>query len=200
MKRVVIATHNQGKLNEIRELLEDSGLEIMGLDGFLDVPVVVEDRNTFYGNALKKARIASEHLGLPVIADDSGLEVDALGGKPGVYSSRFAGEDATDEDNNAKLLEMLKGVAYEKRTARFRCVVVLYIPNGISVTTEGTCEGVIGLEPKGTDGFGYDPLFIVPKYGKTFAELGERVKNRISHRANAFRELCRNLDDIALES
>lgn len=200
MKRVVIATHNQGKLNEIRELLEDSRLEIMGLDGFLDVPVVVEDRNTFYGNALKKARIASEHLGLPVIADDSGLEVDALGGKPGVYSSRFAGEDATDEDNNAKLLEMLKGVAYEKRTARFRCVVVLYIPNGISVTTEGTCEGVIGLEPKGTDGFGYDPLFIVPKYGKTFAELGERVKNRISHRANAFRELCRNLDDIALES
>jgi XTP/dITP diphosphohydrolase len=207
MWKIVVATHNKGKLKEIKELLKvlkDYDVELVGLDSFPGIPMVREDGNTFYENALKKAHYVAEYSGLPAIADDSGLEVDALEGKPGVYSSRFAGENATDEDNNVKLLEMLKGVPYDKRTARFKCVAVLYIPDGATeatiITAEGVCEGIIGMEPKGTAGFGYDPLFVVPEFGKTFAELGEDTKNRISHRAEAFKKLCQSVEVVARKS
>ena len=184
--RLVLATHNRGKVNELAVLLSPLRVEVLSLDNFPGVPEVEEDGDTFKANALKKALTVSLHTGEIALADDSGLEVDYLGGVPGVHSARFAGVGRGDLENNEKLLRLMKNVPPEKRTARFRCVVALATPEGRTFTTEGACEGIIGSLPRGSEGFGYDPLFVVPEFGKTFAELDMETKNRISHRGRAF--------------
>ncbi len=189
--RLVLATKNVGKLREYQRLLAGvPELELLTMDVLSVAVEVVEDRDTFVGNALKKATEVAAATELPCLADDSGLEVDALDGRPGVRSARYAGDDATDADNNAKLLEELGGVADDARTARFRCAIAVVDPNGRELAVvEGACEGRIGRELRGTHGFGYDPLFVPDGYAQTMAELGPDTKNRISHRAEAAAKL-----------
>ena len=183
---LVLATRNRHKIEELVALLGDLGITIRTLDEFPDAPDVVEDGDTCEANAVKKARAIAESTGLPAVADDTGLEVDALGGRPGVYAARYAGEDATYEDNCRKLLRELTGVPREQRTARFLTVAAIALPSeGIRVA-QGTLEGVIAAEASGTLGFGYDPVFLIPELGKTLAQLSADQKNTISHRAKAF--------------
>jgi XTP/dITP diphosphohydrolase len=193
---LVFATRNKGKLVELRDLLP--GLEVLSIDEAatrlgVTIDEVVEDADTFVGNASKKAREVSRATGLPALADDSGLEVDALGGAPGVYSARYAGEPHSDAANNAKLIGALAGVPAEKRTARFRAVLALADVTGPLgdrvITADGACEGLILDEARGTGGFGYDPLFFSPELGKTFAEAGVGTKSELSHRARAMKAM-----------
>ena len=185
---LVIATKNKKKLAEIKELLADLDFNVLSIEDFPNIPDVIEDGNTFEENAKKKAvQIAEATKGL-TLADDSGLEIDYLNGQPGVYSARFAGENATDTDRNNKVLSLMKDVPAEKRKARFRCAVAIANSNVYLRIVSGKCEGEIAFEPKGNHGFGYDPIFIVPEYGKTFAELGTEKKNQISHRALALKK------------
>jgi XTP/dITP diphosphohydrolase len=190
--RILVATMNAGKLREYERLLADvPGLELQPMASLSKRVDVLEDRDTFVGNALKKATEIAAIAGMPCLADDSGLEVDALGGRPGVYSARYAGEGATDAKNNAKLLDELNSTADDARTARFRCAIVIVDESGTELATaEGACEGVIGRDPKGTHGFGYDPLFIPDGYTRSMAELGPETKNEISHRAKAAAKLA----------
>ncbi|HIE03956.1 MAG TPA: XTP/dITP diphosphatase [Candidatus Latescibacteria bacterium] len=197
--RLVLATRNEGKLREMREALSGLEVELMTLSDFPEVPEVHEDGTTFSENARKKALVAAKLTGLPALADDSGLEVDALGGRPGVHSARFAGEEADDDANNTKLLELLKGLPPERRTARFRCVLALAFPDGRVYTVEGTCQGLIAEEPAGDGGFGYDPLFFVPEEGRTFAQMTREEKNSLSHRGRALRKLREVLSRILTE-
>jgi len=199
---LVFATRNRGKLVELRQLLP--GVDVLAIDEAAarlgrDIPEVVEDGDTFEANAIKKAREVSAATGLPALADDSGLEVDALGGAPGVYSARYAGEGAGDAANNTKLLAALAGVPAERRTARFRASLALADvrgPLGADVlTADGVCEGVILDAPRGTGGFGYDPLFYAPELGQTFAEAGVGPKGDLSHRARAMRAIAPRLLD-----
>jgi len=196
VRPLVFATRNRGKLVELRELLP--GIEVRSLDD-VHVPEVVEDAETFAGNAAKKAREVSAATGLPALADDSGLEVDALGGAPGVYSARYAGKPHDDGRNNAKLLAALAGVPPELRTARFHSVLALADVNGPLggevITADGTCEGLILDAARGTGGFGYDPLFYSPELGQTFAEAGVGPKSDLSHRARAMRAIKPRLLD-----
>ncbi len=185
MTKIMLATQNLGKVGELKRLLEEIPVEVLSLADFPELPEVVEDGSTFAENAIKKAQQISEATGLLTMADDSGLEVDFLGGAPGVHSARFAGPQKSDADNNNKLLDLLSEVPREKRTARFRCVIALAAPGGKPAATDGTCEGIIGFEPKGAGGFGYDPLFYVPEFERTFAELSMDIKNKISHRGKA---------------
>ncbi len=196
MKRVVIATRNRGKIRELQALLEDLGVELVSVAEMEGVPEVVEDGATFLENARKKAVEVARATGLPAIADDSGLEVDALQGRPGIYSARYAGQGASDRDNYMKLLKELEGVPEEKRTARFRCVMVAALPDGTFIWTDGTCEGLIAEEPKGSQGFGYDPVFYLPDRGRTMAEISKEEKNAISHRGKAMRRLKEKLKDL----
>ena len=196
MTALVFATRNNGKLVELRELLAD--LEVLSIDEAqaklgVTIPEVDEDADTFAGNAAKKAREVSEATGLPALADDSGLEVDALDGAPGVISAHWAGAHGADGANNTKLLAELAGVPAERRTARFRSVLALAdvrgpLADGV-ITADGTCEGSILDAPRGTGGFGYDPLFYCPEIGQTFAELGVGTKGDLSHRARAMRAI-----------
>jgi len=192
VRPLVFATRNRGKLVELRELLP--GIEVRSLDD-VHVPEVVEDADTFAGNAAKKAREVSAATRLPALADDSGLEVDALDGAPGVYSARYAGVSGhgADAANNAKLLAALAGVPRERRTARFHAALALadvHGPLGDRVlTADGTCEGLVLDAPRGTGGFGYDPLFFAPELGQTFAEAGVGTKSELSHRARAMRAM-----------
>jgi XTP/dITP diphosphohydrolase len=219
---LVFATRNRGKLAELRALVP--GVDVLSIDEAearlgRAIPEVVEDADTFAGNAIKKAREVAAATGLPALADDSGLEVDALAGAPGVYSARYAGPDAGgaahergpagpsyggsgfavagDAANNARLLAALAGVPPERRTARFRCVLALADPAGPLgdgvITAEGIAEGVVLDAPRGTGGFGYDPLFLFPPLGQTFAELGVGTKNGLSHRARAMAALAPQL-------
>ncbi|WNC16664.1 XTP/dITP diphosphatase [Brevibacillus brevis] len=192
-KQVVLATRNQGKVKEFNKLFSELGWEGISLANFEGVPEVVEDGETFEANAVKKAVTISTYLGLPAVGDDSGLEVDALGGRPGVYSARYAGEHATDEENWRKLLGELEGVPDEKRTARFRCTLVYVEPGKEPVIATGACEGVIAREPAGTNGFGYDPVFYLPAEGKMMAQLSPEQKNQLSHRANAMKRLLETM-------
>lgn len=185
--KIVLATNNKGKVREFEVLLAGLPLEILTLADFPHLPEVVEDGTTFSENAAKKARETASATGLLALADDSGLEVDYLAGAPGVYSARYAGPQKSDGDNNARLLSDLAQVPAEKRTARFRCVIAIATPEGRVELAEGSCEGRIGFEPKGEGGFGYDPLFLVPEYGATFAELDLDIKNKISHRGKALK-------------
>ena len=189
MNRIVIASNNAGKLREIRDILQPLGFTVVS-QREAGVSIEVEENcETFAENAALKARAVYEALHCPVIADDSGLLVDALDGAPGVHSHRFAGEGATDDDRNAKLLELLDGVPAEKRTARFECVLCYVDAAGETHIFSGTCEGRIGTAPAGENGFGYDPLFCVGD--RTMAQMTEEEKNQISHRANALAELAR---------
>jgi len=196
--RILLATMNRGKLDEYQRLLADvPGLELETM-ALLSEPVkVLEDCDTFRGNARKKAREIAAVAGIACLADDSGLEVDALGGKPGVHSARYSGEDATDERNNEKLLEALSDVPDGKRSARFRCAIVLADASGRELAAvEGACEGRIGRQAVGSHGFGYDPLFVPDGYTQTMAELGPRTKNLISHRAVAAAKLVPLLREL----
>ena len=186
IRELVLATRNHNKVIELVALLSDLGITIRTLDEFLDAPDVVEDGDTCEANAVKKARVIAEFTGLPAVADDTGLEVDALGGRPGVYAARYAGEDATYEDNCRKLLRELMGVPREQRTARFLTVAAIAIPSDGIRVARGTLEGVIAEEACGTLGFGYDPVFQIPELGMTLAQLSVDQKNTISHRAKAF--------------
>jgi len=185
VKKLIVATRNQGKVKEIKKLIGEVPLQILSLNEITGIPPVEEDRDTFEGNALKKAEIVSRYTGEAVLADDSGLEVDVLGGRPGVYSARFAGENASDAGNNARLLKEMEGIEDQRRTARFRCVMVLVFPEKKTVTVEGTCEGYITRQPRGSGGFGYDPVFFYPPLHCTLASLSSQEKNRISHRGEA---------------
>lgn len=188
---LLVATRNKKKLKEIRELLAGLDIRITSLADYKDLPRIEEDGATFAQNAIKKAATIALFTNKLVLGEDSGLEVKALGSRPGVFSSRYAGSDATDEKNNRKLLRELQGVPLKKRRARYRCAVALADARRLIGVVTGDCEGVIGLAPKGTYGFGYDPLFVIEKYGKTFAELGPGVKHKMSHRFKALRKTCK---------
>ncbi|KPK28055.1 MAG: Non-canonical purine NTP pyrophosphatase [Desulfobacterales bacterium SG8_35_2] len=193
---IVLATRNAGKAKEFQQLLKDFPVEIKNLNHFGPIPEVEEDGATFDDNAYKKASFAAKVLGLPAIADDSGLVVDALGGAPGVKSARYAGEDAGDEENIKKLLKAMEGE--NNRHAAFECVISIAVPSGPALTYEGRCEGEITLHPKGVSGFGYDPVFYCPEYGKTFAELTSVEKNRVSHRGKALAQVVQEFDKILI--
>jgi XTP/dITP diphosphohydrolase len=182
---LVLASKNRGKVREIETALNLPGVTFKSLRDFPDLPDIDEDGSSFLENALKKARTIAEILKLPVLADDSGLEVDALKGAPGIFSARFAGPGATDQENNAKLLDLLQGIPDDRRTARFVCVLVLVRPSGEWHQTRGVCEGRITRHPRGDQGFGYDPIFFLDSFQKTTAEIPLETKNRISHRARA---------------
>ncbi len=185
-KTILVATQNEKKRAEIKEILKDvPGILLRGSNDFPFLPEIEEDGTTFQENAVKKAIILAKACNTWAMADDSGLEIDALNGRPGVYSCRYAGPDATDEGNIVKVLSELRGVPKKRRTARFVCTIALAGPYGLFFTVEGRCEGFIAEEPKGKFGFGYDPIFYVPDYHQTFAELNPSIKNKISHRANA---------------
>lgn len=189
MIRLVIATTNPGKLAEFRALLAGLPLEVIDLRAFSAMPAVPETAASHAGNAVLKAVAAARHTGLPVLADDSGLEVDALGGAPGIHSARFGGEPSSDRRNLELLLARMRDVPPERRTARFRCAVVVARPDGRTLVAEGICEGFILQEPRGSGGFGYDPVFFHPPSGCTFAELRPEQKNALSHRARAVQAL-----------
>ena len=194
---IILATHNEGKLREIRDLLNGLDVEILSLKDIPQAPVIQETGSSFRENALLKAETIASFTNKLTIADDSGLEVDALDGKPGIYSARFAGENAKDDENNQELLNRMRGVPIEKRGAVFKCAIAIVDPEGKEEIVEGKCSGIIQFEEKGTFGFGYDPLFFVPEYGKTFAELTPEMKNTISHRAQAIKKLRKVLKKIS---
>ncbi len=193
---LLIATSNPGKLREIEAVFAGLPLHFEDLHQYPDLPAAVEDADTFMGNAEKKALYYARHTGLPALADDSGLEVDCLGGRPGVQSARFAGCHGDDRANNAKLIELLKNVPLEERRARFRCAIVVADGGAVLARAEGAIEGLIIDEPRGENGFGYDPHFLVPDLGKTTAELAPEHKNRISHRGQALRSILNALGRI----
>jgi XTP/dITP diphosphohydrolase len=186
---VVVATRNAHKLREIEQLLGGTGFELVAIDELAPDAPLVEDEPTFEANAVAKARQASAATGLPALADDSGIEVDALGGAPGVRSARYAGDPCDDGRNNAKLLEALRGVAPEKRGARYRCAAA-FVDGDRVVVRSGACEGRVLEAPRGSGGFGYDPLILIERLGRTMAELTATEKNSLSHRAAAFRALA----------
>jgi XTP/dITP diphosphohydrolase len=196
-KRLLLGTRNSGKVKEITTILADSGWAFSSLQEFADVGPAPEDGVTYAENAIAKARFYAAATGMLALADDSGLEVAALGGAPGVYSARYAGEGATDADRRELLLAELTKVDVRDRRARFVAAVAIATPDGeVLNLSEGICEGTITFEPHGTSGFGYDPLFVPDGYDQTFAELSDELKNRISHRARALMQLRDSLDHL----
>ncbi len=191
---LVIATRNKGKIAEIKKILKDFSIEIKSIGDFGPIPPVVEDGTSFDDNAYKKASFTSRVLGLPALADDSGLVVEALNGAPGVHSARYAGEHATDEKNCAKLLDAMEDKT--NRKAAFECVISVAVPTGVALTYEARCEGEIAQSPAGENGFGYDPIFCYTPLQKTFAELSLEEKNRVSHRGKALKELWEEFDKV----
>ncbi len=187
---ILIATRNRGKVKEIRDLVQDLPVEFRSMADFPDLPDVEEDGLTFEENALKKARTLSRETGLITLADDSGLCVDALDGRPGVLSARYGGQDSSDEEKCRRLLQEVDGVPHELRTARFVCVMALVDPKGMERTFEGVCEGKIIHELRGSEGFGYDPIFLYEEAGRTFAEMDRAAKNRVSHRGKALKQVA----------
>ncbi len=196
--KLVLATKNENKVKEVAQFLAPHDIEVISLSDFPGMPEVIEDGQTFKENAVLKATKACMFTGLAALADDSGLEVDCLDGLPGIHSARFAGKDKNDAGNNKKLLELMAGVPLEQRTARFKCVMAVATTEGFVYSTEGTCEGVIAKAPRGDGGFGYDPLFYLPEYGKTFAELGLETKNKISHRARALAGVLDIIEELKI--
>lgn len=196
MNKILLATRNQGKKREMEQLLQDLPLEIVTLADIEDLPEIIEDGTTFAENASKKAGQTAAASGYVCLADDSGLVVDALGGRPGIYSARFAGEEADDGKNNEKLLSLLENVEEEKRQARFVCAIAVSDPQGIIRVVTGVCEGMIAMEGKGTGGFGYDPLFIPLGSSRSFAQLSPEEKNAISHRAQALKKARKLLEEL----
>jgi len=193
---LVLATSNPGKTAEIRDMLTGFPITIKNLEDFGPIPAVEEDGDTFDDNAYKKASFVSKVLGLPALADDSGLVVEALGGAPGVYSARYAGQNATDDQRCTKLLNEMKGKT--NRKAAFECVISIAVPPGPALTYEARCEGLIAEEPAGENGFGYDPIFYYPPLQKTFAQLTREEKGRVSHRGKALQELREEFDKVII--
>ena len=185
MKQIIFATGNAGKVKEIQKIMADTGREVLSMKEAGIVADPEENGKTYEENALIKARAVAAKTDQIVMADDSGLEVDALNKEPGIYSARYMGEDTSYTIKNANIIERLEGVPDEQRTARFVCAIAAVLPDGTELTTRATIEGRIGYEEKGSNGFGYDPIFYVPEYGKTTAELSEEEKNAISHRGKA---------------
>ena len=196
MEKLIFATGNEGKMREIREILGRVGLTILSQKEAGIQTNAEENGTTFEENALIKARAVAEQTDALVLADDSGLEIDYLGGEPGVYSARYLGEDTSYEIKNQKILDRLEGVPEEKRTARFVCVIAAVLPDGRTFTTRGTIEGIIGYESRGEGGFGYDPIFFVPEYHCSTAELTMDQKNEISHRGKALRAMKEILEKL----
>lgn len=189
MMRFVIATRNKKKLEELKRILGDLDITLLSMDDFPELGDVVEDGLSFEENALKKARYVAKKTGLPAISDDSGLEVDVLAGAPGIYSARYAGENASDEENVKKLLSELRGIPVSHRKARFVCCIALVFPDGDEHIFTGYVEGVITEEPRGTHGFGYDPVFQPEGFDRTFAEMNSNEKDQLSHRKKAIDKL-----------
>jgi len=188
---LLVGSKNRAKASEIRRLLRGLAVQVLDLSAFSELPDVAEEGETFEANAIAKAKAFARMTRLTTLADDSGLEVDALGGRPGIYSARFAGPNADDEANNRRLLEMLAETPPFERTARFRCVIAVATPERLLFTCEGSVEGVITGEPRGPHGFGYDPLFFYPGYGETFGMVGPEMKDLVSHRSRALRQFKR---------
>ena len=186
MLEILIATNNLGKIKEIKDILDSPEIKILTIKDFPHLPKIEEDGKTYQENAFKKARKISEHTGKICLADDSGLEIDYLKGKPGIYSSRWGN---SDEERINKVLKLLENVPINKRSAKFVCAAVLVFPDDKTYMVKEECNGSIEFKPKGEHGFGYDPIFLVPEYNKTFAELGDKIKNRISHRGKAMRRM-----------
>jgi len=196
LKKLVLATNNANKAAEIKALLKDLEVEVLTLQDYPGMKMPEEDRPDFAGNAAKKAEAVAAYSGLPAMADDSGLEVEALKGRPGVRSARYAGEDSSDRENNVLLLKELAGIPPQRRGARFRCAVAVAVPGRQTEIVEGSCAGRIAEKPAGENGFGYDPLFIYEPEGLTFAQMSREAKNRVSHRGIALakaRKLIREL-------
>lgn len=194
--KVVLATRNPGKVREIGAILADLPVDLVAIQCFPEIVPVPETGRSFEENAAQKAARVAKAAGLVSLADDSGLVVDALGGQPGILSARFAGETASHEDNNRKLLRLISHVPFEERSARFVCVAALAAPTGRVILRRGEVEGLITDTPAGRGGFGYDPIFYIPRLGKTVAELDEAVKNSISHRAKAFAAIAAVLREM----
>jgi len=193
LKELIVATTNKGKLREIKELLKDFHLVITSLADYPDAPEVVEDGRTFNQNALKKAATIALYTRKLTLGEDSGLEVKALGNQPGIYSARYSEPNATDRKNNLKLLRSLRGIPLKQRQARYRCSAALVDGEGIIDVVDGRCGGLITFHSKGKNGFGYDPLFFLPRYSKTFGELDPSIKAKISHRARAMAKIKSSL-------
>jgi len=193
---LVLATRNSGKIAECEGLFSGTGIEIKSLDDVGPIPPVAEDGETFEDNAVIKARFTARVLRLPALADDSGLTVKVLKGEPGVFSARYAGEGATDRENNLMLLNRMKGM--QERDASFICILAIAVPRGPALIYEGMCKGVISRELMGSQGFGYDPLFYYPPLKKTFAQMTRAEKSRVSHRGKAMAELRRELDKVCI--
>lgn len=189
MELLVVATKNKGKISEIKKVLSEMPFEVLAMSDIGINIDVEEDGKTFKENAFKKASEISKVAKSIVLADDSGIEVDYLNGAPGIYSARFGGSKATDQDRNIKLLNMMEKVPFEQRTARYVCAIAVVFPDGKSFVVEDTCEGFVGIECKGNNGFGYDPLFYIQQYDKTMGELDIYIKNKISHRAKALAKM-----------
>jgi XTP/dITP diphosphohydrolase len=194
MLEILIATNNLGKVKEIKDILNSPEVKILTMKDFPHLPKIEEDGKTYEENAFKKARNISEYTGKICLADDSGLEIDYLKGKPGIYSSRWGN---SDKERINKVLKLLENVPINKRNAKFVCAVVLVFPDGKIYKVEEECKGSITFNPKGEHGFGYDPIFLVPEYEKTFAELGDKIKNRISHRGKAMRKMIDIINELA---
>lgn len=194
--KIVLATRNEGKIREIKKILEDLPVAVVSLAEFPPFPEVEEPHDTYLENAREKARAVARHCGTWALADDSGLEVEALGGRPGVLSARYAGENVTYADNNQKLLKELDGIPPYKRKAVFRCCMVLKHPDGRECSSEGELWGTITMKPRGEGGFGYDPVFEIPTSYKTLAELSLEEKNRISHRTRALRKMKEHIGEL----
>jgi len=194
-KELIIATANKGKLREIKELLKDFHLKITSLADYPDAPKIVEDGRTFSQNALKKAATIALHTHTLTLGEDSGLEVKALGNQPGIHSARYSEPNATDKKNNLKLLRSLRKIPLKQRQARYRCSAALVDGKGIIDVVDGQCGGLITAHPKGKNGFGYDPLFFLPRYNKTFGELDPSIKAKISHRARALAKIKKSLQE-----
>lgn len=197
MKEIIIATKNKGKAKDFEELLEPMGYKVLTLHDVAPHMDVEETGETFEKNAILKAETIAQELQATVIADDSGLEIDALGGEPGVYSARYSGEERNDESNIDKVLQKMVQVPADEKTARFRCVLALATPGQETIIFEGTCEGLITDERKGEHGFGYDPIFYVPALEKTMAEMKPAEKASVSHRGNAIRELGKAMPGLS---
>ena len=189
MDKIVFATTNAGKIKEIKEILADFDVEVVSMNEMNITTDIEENGTTFEENSLIKARAISKLTGLPALADDSGLEVDYLNGEPGVYSARYLGRDTDYDYKNNYIIDKLKDAKDEERSARFVCVISLVLPDGREFVKKGVMEGRIGYEIKGENGFGYDPIFYLPQYGKTSAEISAEEKNKISHRGKALREM-----------
>ncbi len=193
MLEIIIATKNLSKVKEIKDILDNSNIKILTKKDFPQLPKIDEDGKTFQENALKKACKISEYTGKVCLADDSGLEIDYLEGKPGIYSSRWGNND---EERINKVLNLLENVPENKRNAKFVCVLVLAFPDGRKYMVKEECPGKISFIPRGKYGFGYDPIFLIPEYNQTFAELGDKIKNQISHRGKALRRMIKIINEI----